>query len=110
MREAVGGGGRVCTNMPRSHEDLACDEEGDKGVSYLTEVPPAVQEVVFVASIGVALRVKIIRNEVQGRFHIVSAHEGRGFKGKVNEHLAACSHLCKEVLQAVTFGGGVLGM
>ena len=56
---------RSGVDPPVTDQDLARHEECDKRIGDLTEVAAPMEEIVFVAAVGVALRVQVVAEQVQ---------------------------------------------
>ena len=57
--------GRSSVDPAVAHQDLTGHEERDEGVCDMAKVAASVQEIVFVAAVGVALRIQVVTEEMQ---------------------------------------------
>ena len=58
---------RSGVDPPVTDENLARHEECDESIRDLTEIAAPMEKIVFVAAVGVALRVKVVSEQVQAQ-------------------------------------------
>ena len=104
--------------MSRAHQDLPRDEEGDQRVCNLTKIPASVEQVVFVATVGISLRIDVVAEQVDPlpfRSHgrgarCAGVHAFVGAIGESDEHGVSRAILGEKIVEAVAFSGRVFGV
>ena len=108
--QAEHGAARRLQHLPRAGEDLPGHQEGDQGVQHLLEVPLPGHQVVLVAPVGVARRVGVVLEEVHLAADALLLQAALRRVQQPLQHPLPRLVVGHQLVEAVAFGRGVLGV
>jgi len=110
LGKGVDGAPGCAEELPRTCPNLARHEERHKGVNRTLEVCVSVDQVVLVTSIGIPCGIGVVAVEVDVAPDTFLGEASFSRFDKTLQNPLASSVMSNDVVEAVAFGGCVLGM